>query len=704
MKLPRPRTVAIASSVGGGPMARLARALTDTPAAARAATAAGLRPWAAHVLQGQPPERYRARMAAGRLGRLTARLDAFARFPAQVVAHALATHASPSAPAAVGGPPAYDAPADAEVLVPTTNPFFLPWLAVATRPLHGRAVVPLLYDLYPDALEAAGLARPTSLPSRLAAAANRWALARADGVVFIGQRMADQVRARYGEPRRWTVIETGADVAELRVDGDPAQNPATEPPETDLERWCDAHIVLSYVGALGHMHDWDTLAQAVPRLLALAATQHQNRARGRRRRKPLGIVFAATGPGVDALRRAWAHLPPDQATHLRLEPPLSDRAWARLLRRSSVSLATLRPTAHRTSMPSKAQSAIAAGAALVAVAPADSDLGQLVDEHRVGARVDPGDAQGLVDAVTHLTGDGRRLAAARRRAAAVAALRYDMPKLALRWRAFLSEVLAARSAARRPSRPQRALDLLGASVGLALTGPAMLGAAAAVRLTMGRPVLFRQPCPGYHGEVFQLAKFRTMRAPRPGEEGPEADAARLTRVGRFLRATSLDELPTLLSVLRGDMSLVGPRPLLVRYLDRYSAEQTRRHQVRPGVTGWAQVNGRNSLSWNEKFALDTWYVDNRTLWRDGWILALTVAKVFRREGISQEGHATMPEFRGPEFRGPESLRPEFLRPEFLGPESSGSEPQTPADAPSSTQPAGRAGGEPDNDKEADDGR
>ncbi len=700
MKLPRPRAVAIASSVGGGPMARLARALTDGPAAARAAARAGLRPWAAHVLEGQSPERYRARMAAGRLGRLAARLDAFARFPAQVLVRALHTPADGAATS------------EAEVLVPTTNPFFLPWLLIATRPLHGRAVVPLLYDLYPDALEAAGLARPTSLPSRLAAAANRWSLARADGVVFIGRRMADQVRARYGEPTRWTVIETGADVAELRVDGDPATDPAVEPAETDLERWCDEHVVVSYVGALGHMHDWDTLALAVPRLLALAARQHASRARGRRRRPPLGVVFAATGPGVDALRQAWAHLPPDHAAHLRLVPPLSDRAWARLLRRSSLSLATLRPAAHRTSMPSKAQSAIAAGAALVAVAPADSDLGELVDEHHVGVRVDPGDAQGLVDAITHLTGDGRRLAAARRRAAAVAAMRYDMPKLALRWRAFLTQVLASRSAARPPSRAQRAVDLLGAGVGLGLTGPVMLGAAAAVRLTMGSPVLFRQPRPGYRGEVFQLAKFRTMRPPRPGEEGPEADAARLTPVGRFLRATSLDELPTLLSVLRGEMSLVGPRPLLVRYLDRYSAEQARRHDVRPGVTGWAQVNGRNSLSWNEKFALDTWYVDNRTLWRDAWILLLTVAKVFRREGISQEGHATMPEFMGPEFMGPEFMGPEFMGPESTGPESVGPEssgaspPQSPGSAPAPLHAAVQADSQADSqpEQEADDGR
>jgi lipopolysaccharide/colanic/teichoic acid biosynthesis glycosyltransferase len=194
---------------------------------------------------------------------------------------------------------------------------------------------------------------------------------------------------------------------------------------------------------------------------------------------------------------------------------------------------------------------------------------------------------------------------------------------------------------------KRCVDLAGAAAGLAVLGPVMLGTAVAVRASMGSPVLFRQPRPGLRGEVFELRKFRTMREPRPGEERFASDADRLTRVGRFLRATSLDELPTLLNVLRGDMSLVGPRPLLVRYLDRYSAEQARRHDVKPGVTGWAQVNGRNALSWDDKLALDVWYVDHASLALDLRILGMTVARVLRRDGVSREGHATMPEFMGP---------------------------------------------------------
>jgi lipopolysaccharide/colanic/teichoic acid biosynthesis glycosyltransferase len=167
-----------------------------------------------------------------------------------------------------------------------------------------------------------------------------------------------------------------------------------------------------------------------------------------------------------------------------------------------------------------------------------------------------------------------------------------------------------------------------------------------VRRKLGSPVLFRQTRPGLHGQPFMMIKFRTM----TDERGPDGellpDARRLTSFGRFLRASSLDELPELWNVLRGEMSLVGPRPLLMEYLPLYSAEQARRHEVRPGITGWAQVNGRNALSWEDKFRLDVWYVDHRSLWLDLRILWLTVRKVLVREGISAQGEATMPRFKG----------------------------------------------------------
>jgi sugar transferase EpsL len=194
---------------------------------------------------------------------------------------------------------------------------------------------------------------------------------------------------------------------------------------------------------------------------------------------------------------------------------------------------------------------------------------------------------------------------------------------------------------------KRVLDVLGGALALACLAPVMACIAVAVLCVMGTPVLFRQMRPGLHGKPFEMIKFRTMRGLANGENMLSTDAARLTPLGRMLRSASLDELPTLFNVLRGDMSLVGPRPLLQQYLDRYTPEQARRHDVRPGITGWAQVGGRNALSWDEKFARDIWYVDHRSLWLDLRILALTVVRVARRDGIGHGSAATMPEFVAP---------------------------------------------------------
>jgi lipopolysaccharide/colanic/teichoic acid biosynthesis glycosyltransferase len=176
--------------------------------------------------------------------------------------------------------------------------------------------------------------------------------------------------------------------------------------------------------------------------------------------------------------------------------------------------------------------------------------------------------------------------------------------------------------------------------------PVIIVSALAIRLRLGSPILFSQTRPGLHGELFVLRKFRTMRVLRAGEDPLATDAVRLTRLGRFLRSTSLDELPTLWNVLRGDMSLVGPRPLLPEYLPLYTARQMQRHEVKPGITGWAQVNGRNAISWEEKFELDFWYVEHRSFYLDLKILYMTVWQVLARRDIAADGHATMPPFKG----------------------------------------------------------
>jgi sugar transferase EpsL len=197
---------------------------------------------------------------------------------------------------------------------------------------------------------------------------------------------------------------------------------------------------------------------------------------------------------------------------------------------------------------------------------------------------------------------------------------------------------------------KRALDLAVSATALLILSPVMAATAAAVRILLGSPILFRQVRPGLHGQPFELVKFRTMLDARDAEGALLGDAERLTRFGRLLRASSLDELPQLWNVLKGEMSLVGPRPLLMDYLPLYSAEQARRHEVRPGLTGWAQVNGRNAIEWSERLRLDVWYVDNRSLMLDLRILVRTCVAIFCRRDISADGHETMPAFQGNEER------------------------------------------------------
>ncbi len=193
---------------------------------------------------------------------------------------------------------------------------------------------------------------------------------------------------------------------------------------------------------------------------------------------------------------------------------------------------------------------------------------------------------------------------------------------------------------------KRALDRTLGAVGLVAAAPVLAATAVAIRATMGAPVLFTQPRTGRGGRTFEIWKFRTMRDAAGPDGQPLPDGERITRLGAFLRGTSLDELPQLVNVLRGELSLVGPRPLLPRYLPRYTPEQRRRHDVLPGITGWAQINGRNAIDWPTKLRLDVWYVDHWSLWLDLQILGLTAIRVLQRTGVSRSATETMPEFRG----------------------------------------------------------
>lgn len=198
----------------------------------------------------------------------------------------------------------------------------------------------------------------------------------------------------------------------------------------------------------------------------------------------------------------------------------------------------------------------------------------------------------------------------------------------------------------RKQKIKRFIDIVGALIGLVAFSPIMIVVAFVIYITMGRPIIYKQLRPGLNGKPFIIYKFRTMLDLRDEDGNLLPDERRLTAIGKFLRYTTLDEVPEFWNVLKGDMSLVGPRPLLMEYLDRYDLEQARRHEVKPGMTGWAQVNGRNALTWEEKFKLDVWYVDNWNISLDLKIIFLTVIKVLKREGVSAKGYATMPEFKG----------------------------------------------------------
>ena len=195
-------------------------------------------------------------------------------------------------------------------------------------------------------------------------------------------------------------------------------------------------------------------------------------------------------------------------------------------------------------------------------------------------------------------------------------------------------------------RLKRAIDVIVSAVGLLILSPLIITIAIVVRYRLGKPVLFRQMRAGYHGQTFEIVKFRTMKDSRDQNGNLLPDNQRIPTLGRFLRSTSLDELPELLNVLRGEMSLVGPRPLLPQYLPLYDQQQRRRHDVLPGITGWAQINGRNSISWQQKFILDLWYVDNYSIWLDLKIIFITIWKVLRMSHINQQGQATVKPFTG----------------------------------------------------------
>ncbi len=597
------------SSVGGGPLARVTACLNALGTSAQMREMMSFDKWRSHF-------------KGTKFDRMAMRLATMVSYPTKMVLDSLKASTVDNA----------GSPLQAPVLVVTTNPFVLPFVAAATKPLHRCSVVSLMYDMYPDALEAAGMT--PNLLTRLLESMNAWTIKHVDGVVYLGDVMRESAESRYGvHPNTW-IIDNGADPNEF------ANVPAALDPS--FHAWMNGRTIFSYVGNMGVMHDYETLERAIPQFLNSLDDEA---------RQHVGFVFASTGQGAAKLEAA---LKDSCADNVKFIGPQPDDKWADLLVHTDVALATLTNRAWATSVPSKSYSAIGAGCALLAVCPTKSDLAHLIvgndAEQRpcVGEFVEPGDVDGLVEKFRAFS--RRETLDAIKPKLQKAAERYDARHMAELWQQCFEKVVASAPeswAAIAYRLTKRAFDVTASAVGLAVIAPLLAATALMVKIKLGSPIIFTQPRPGMDCEPFNLYKFRSMRVANENNADVSHDGERLTEFGKTIRSLSIDELPSLVNVLKGELSLVGPRPQLMEYAERYNADQIRRQWVMPGITGWAQVNGRNSISWEEKFRFDTWYVEHANAFLDLKILLMTIPVVFKRTGISHVGSSTMPEFKSP---------------------------------------------------------
>ena len=384
-------------------------------------------------------------------------------------------------------------------------------------------------------------------------------------------------------------------------------------------------FVITYAGAHGPANDLDTVLRAAGRL-----------------REEQNIHFLLVGDGKD---RAALVAKAEQMSlmNVTFTGALPKSQMPSVLAASDACLAILMNIPmFTTTYPNKVFDYMASGRPTLLMI--DGVIRETIETAHAGVFVPPGDDALLAVEAKHLSQDRDLCRSMGYSARSYVAEHFNREQQADLFREVLHALLRRKS--RGYDRLKRLLDVLLAVVGLVMLSPVVFGAATAVAVTMGHPVFFCQQRPGLGGKPFTIIKFRTMRSDIDATGQPLPDSTRLTKLGWFLRSTSIDELPELINVLKGEMSFVGPRPLLTQYLNLYTPEQRRRHEVRPGITGWAQVNGRNAITWEEKFELDVWYVDHRSFMLDIKILLRTFWKVIKREGISQEGQVTMTEFLG----------------------------------------------------------
>lgn len=513
---------------------------------------------------------------------------------------------------------------DADVVIATSPPLITPlpgWISARMRLRPARLIFEIR-DLWPESAITTGVLGEKSALARLLYSLERWACASADAInVLTPAFKEDLVKRGLAVPGKISFVPNGADVESFQPG----------PRDNAIRRemgWGDRFVVM-YAGAHGRANALGQLVDAAELLKA----------------RP-DILLALVGDGTERLKLEEAVKVRGLTNVMVCGPQAKDR-MPLFVQACDAGAAVLQnnPT-FRTVYPNKVFDYMAC--ARPTVLAIDGVARKLVcDDAQAGLFATPEDPRALAEAITQLADDR--------------ALCQRLGKNGLEWvnanatrQALADQYLAVMGSTERFGHPQRgwrmavktALDRSAGLVGMALSLPVLGVVAAGIRATLGSPVIFSQQRPGRAGKPFRIFKLRTMRDATDESGRPLPDAQRLTRLGNLLRSFSLDELPQLLNVVRGELSLVGPRPLLMRYLARYSPEQARRHEVQPGITGWAQVSGRNSISWDEKFRHDVWYVDHWSLALDAKILLRTLLNVALRSGVSSEGHATMPEFMG----------------------------------------------------------
>ena len=509
-----------------------------------------------------------------------------------------------------------------DVVIATSPPLITPipaWIAARLRARPAKLIFEVR-DLWPESAITTGVLKEGAGLTRLLYRLERWACESADAINVLTPAFRDDlIRRGLAPASKISLVPNGADVALFRP------GPRDNAVRTELG-WGDRFVVM-YAGAHGR-------ANAVGQLVDAAALL--------RDRPEILIACVGDGPERKAAQTRAREL---GLTNIVFHGSQPKARMPAIVQACDVGAAVLQnnPT-FRTVYPNKVFDYMAcARPTLLAIDGAARAL--VCDQAQAGIFAQPENGKAIAEAIRKLAADPALCQSLGQSGHAYVHANCTREVLAQK---YLDEMA-------RPTTPQRgwrrlakrAFDRAAGVAGLALAAPVLGATALAVRLDVGSPVLFVQERPGLHARPFKLVKFRTMRSAADAQGRPLPDSERLTRVGKLLRSLSLDELPQLWNVAKGELSLVGPRPLLMQYLARYTPEQARRHDVLPGITGWAQVNGRNALGWDEKFALDAWYAQNWSLRLDAQILAKTAVQVLARRGVSQSGHATMPEFMGP---------------------------------------------------------